>query len=242
MSGAARALTVSPARSEAVGVARVIWAANRSPESARRSTRTSKPSRTTRSTTALMTPGEPATAASAAERRGPVTLEHDVVRPDELPAELGHRAEERHDEVVGRPVVESDRVADLLDAALVEHRDPVGDVEGLLLVVGDQHRGHVHLVVQPAQPLPQIGAHLGVERAEGLVEQQHLRVDGEGPGQRHPLTLATGELRGVAVLEAVEADDLEQLVDLRAISALGRLRIVRPKATLSRTVMCLNAA
>ena len=35
----------------------------------------------------------------------------------------------------------------------------------------------------------------------------------------------------------------QQLVDLRAsISAFGRLRIVSPKATLSRTVMCLNAA
>ena len=91
--------------------------------------------------------------------------------------------------------------------------------------------------------MPQVGAHLGVERAERLVEQQHLRVDGERPGQRHPLPLAAGELRRVAVLEPVEPDDLEQLVDLAlAISALGRLRIVRPKATLSRTVMCLKAA
>ena len=73
----------------------------------------------------------------------------------------------------------------------------------------------MHLVVQPAQPAPQVLADLGVERAERLVEQQHLRVDGERAGQRHPLALAAGELRRVAVLEAVEPDDLEQVVDLR---------------------------
>ena len=111
----------------------------------------------------------------------------------------------RHDEVVGGPLVERHRVADLLDAALVEHRDPVGDVERLLLVVGDEHGRDVHLVVQAAQPLAQVGAHLGVEGTERLVEQQHLRVDGERPGQRHPLALAAGELGRVAVLEARRA-------------------------------------
>ena len=72
----------------------------------------------------------------------------------------------------------------------------------------------MHLVVQAAQPVPQVGAHLGVERTERLVEQQHLRVDGERAGERHPLALAAGQLRRVAVLEPVEPDDLEQLVDL----------------------------
>ena len=71
--------------------------------------------------------------------------------------------------------------------------------------------------------MPQVGAHLGVERAERLVEQQHLRVDGERAGQRHPLALAAGQLRRVAVLEPVEADDLEQLVDLPGDLGLGPL-------------------
>ena len=106
---------------------------------------------------------------------------------------------------------------------LVEHGDAVGDVERLLLVVGDEHGRHVHLVVQPAQPVPQVGAHLGVEGAERLVEQQHLRVDGERAGERHPLPLAAGELGRVAVLEAVQADDLEQLVDLARDLGLGAL-------------------
>ena len=108
-------------------------------------------------------------------------------------------------------------------AALVQHRDPVGDVERLLLVVGDQDGGDVDLVVEAAQPRPQVRADLGVEGAERLVEQQHLRVDGERAGQRHPLALAAGELGRVAVLEAVQPDDLEQLVDAALDLGLGPL-------------------
>ena len=48
----------------------------------------------------------------------------------------------------------------------------------------------------------QLGADLGVQRAERLVEQQHLRLDRERAGERHPLALAAGELRRVALLEA----------------------------------------
>ena len=116
-------------------------------------------------------------------------------------------------------------------------------VHRLLLVVRDEHGRDVDLVVQPPQPLAQLGADLGVERAERLVEQQHARLDRQRAGERHALALAAGELRRVALLVAGEADDLEQLVDARLRSrAFGRLRIFRPKATLSRTVMCLNAA
>ena len=65
-----------------------------------------------------------------------------------------------------------------------------------------------------AQPLAQLGADLRVQRAEGLVEQQHARLDGERAGEGHALALAAGELVRVAGLVAGEADDAEQLVDL----------------------------
>ena len=64
-----------------------------------------------------------------------------------------------------------------------------------------------------AQPGAQVLADLGVERAEGLVEEQHLRLHGERPGQGHALALAAGELGGEAAGEAVELDQLQQLVD-----------------------------
>jgi hypothetical protein len=103
-------------------------------------------------------------------------------------------ADERHHELVARAVVELARPARLLDATFVHDDDLLGDFHRLLLVVRDEDRRHVRLVVQPAQPGAQLLAHARVERAERLVEQQHLGLDRERAGERHALALAAGEL------------------------------------------------
>ena len=111
-------------------------------------------------------------------------------------------------DVVGR--------ADLLDLALVHDDDAVGDFQRLLLVVGDEDRGDVDLVMQRAQPFAQLFPHLRIERAEGLVEQQDARLDRERAGQRDALALAAGELARIAVGKPVELHEIEQLLDPRA--------------------------
>jgi hypothetical protein len=77
---------------------------------------------------------------------------------------------------------------------VVHQHHAVGHFQRLFLVVGDEDRGDVQLVVQAAQPAAQLLAHLGVERAEGLVEQQHARLHRQRAGQRDALALAAGEL------------------------------------------------
>ena len=47
-------------------------------------------------------------------------------------------------------------------------------------------------------------AQVRVEVAEGLVQQQHLGVGHQGPGQGHALLLAAGELRGIALPEGAQ--------------------------------------
>ena len=81
--------------------------------------------------------------------------------------------------------------APLFDLSVVHHHHLVGEFEGLLLVMRHEHAGHADLVVQPPQPLPQFHSHLGIERAEGLVEQEDLRPDGQRAGECHPLSLST---------------------------------------------------
>ena len=76
------------------------------------------------------------------------------------------------------------RRARLLDAAAVQHRDLIGEVERLFLIVGDENGGQFQPLVQAAQPAAQILAHLRVERAEGLVEQKQFRFDGERARKR----------------------------------------------------------
>ena len=52
----------------------------------------------------------------------------------------------------------------------------------------------------------------GVERAERLVEQQHPRLEGEGPGDRRPLAHPARQLDGSGIGHGgLEPDELEQL-------------------------------
>jgi hypothetical protein len=78
--------------------------------------------------------------------------------------------------------------------------------------VGDEDRRDVDLVVQAAQPHPQLLAHLGVEGAERFVEQQHLGFDGERAGKGHALALAAGKLRRAAAGELLQVDQAQQLL------------------------------
>ena len=185
----ARTYTVSPSLSPSASASpRVICAVNGVLLAALvSSTRTSKPSTHDAIDRRADHTGGLHGAVTGCDRHLGIAADADVVRPDQHAVQRGHRTQEGHHERVGRAVVDLRRRADLLDAALVEHRDPVGDVEGLGLVVGDQHGGDVHLVVQPAQPRPQVLTDLGVQRAERLVEQQHLR---DRPPARGPAPCA----------------------------------------------------
>ena len=142
-------------------------------------------------------------------------------------------------DVVGR--------ADLLDRALAHHHEAVGELERLFLVVGHEHGGVAGLVVDLAQPLAQLLADLRVERAERLVEQQHARLDGEGAGERDALALAARELLRIALVEAGELDEVEQLHARGGGSRVrgGRVargRTLRPNEMFSSTVMLRNSA
>ncbi len=138
-------------------------------------------------------------------------------------------ADERHDELVRGGVVELARAGDLLDATLVHHDDAVGDLHRLFLVVRHEHRRGVRLLVQPPQPDAQLRAHARVERAERLVQEQHLRFRSERARERHALALPARELRGVAVPEALQLHEVEQVVDARPQLRLGPLPDRQPE-------------
>jgi hypothetical protein len=84
--------------------------------------------------------------------------------------------------------------------------------------------------------LAQRGAQAGVERGEGLVEQDDLRLGGERPGQGDPLALAPGQLVGVRPRPFGQADQLEARLDLAsaglAEADVGRHRQVREEGAI----------
>src|SRR6188768_2431148 len=104
-------------------------------------------------------------------------------------------AQKGGDEFVFGMIVEIMRAAGLGNAPLVQEHDVLRELERLFLVVGDQDRGDSGLLVQADQPFAKFEPHLGVERAERLIEQEHFGFDGERAGERDALPLTTGELR-----------------------------------------------
>ncbi len=85
--------------------------------------------------------------------------------------DLVRMADEAEHERRRRPLIDLVGRGDLLDASPVQHRDTIGELERLVLIVGDEHRRVTRALMDLAQPTAQILAHLGVERAERLVEQ-----------------------------------------------------------------------
>ena len=109
-------------------------------------------------------------------------------------------------------------------------RDLVGDLHRLVLVVRDEDGRHVDDVVEPAQPLAELGADARVERAERLVEEQHLRLGGERAREAHPLPLAARELRWIAIARSPASwTRFEQLVDALADLGLRPLPHLQPE-------------
>ena len=83
------------------------------------------------------------------------------------------------------------RSSETVPSAQDEH--PVGQQDGLVDVVGDQQHGRVVPGAQLPDQVVHADAGQGVEGAEGLVQQQQLRLAHQRPGQGHPLGLAPRE-------------------------------------------------
>ena len=102
--------------------------------------------------------------------------------------------------------------------AAAHHRDPVGERQRLDLVVGDVDHRVLELLVQPLDLDAELGAELGVEVRQRLVEQEDVDVAHQRPADRDALALAAGEGGGLAVEQRLDLQDLggalDALVDL----------------------------
>ena len=164
----------------------------------------------------------------ADEREGQAVVDRsqlDLARARERQAlERAVGADEVLDEVVGGAHEQLRRGRVLgQDAALLEHRDAVAQLDRLVDVVGDEDDRLAQAPLQAQQLVLQALAVDRVDGAERLVHEHQRRVGGQGAGHADALALAAGELRGVAVarLGGIEPDELDELVDAGA-DALAR--------------------
>ena len=131
------------------------------------------------------------------------------------------------------------RRVDLLQHAVAQHGDPLAERHRLDLVVRHVHRRDAEPLVQPRELGAHRDAQLRVEVRERLVHQERLRLAHDRPAHRDALALAARERAGLAVEQLLEPERLRDLVDpLLRTRAFGIFRSFRPKARLSRTVMC----
>jgi hypothetical protein len=101
--------------------------------------------------------------------------------------------------------------AELFHAARVHHDHALRQRHGFHLVVGDEQRGDAQFPVQLLDLQPGLGAQLGVQVGQGLVEQEHLRLANDGAAHGHALALATGQLLGLAIEQVRQFQRLRHL-------------------------------
>ena len=101
----------------------------------------------------------------------------------------------------------------------LQQHDLVGHAHRLGLVVRHVDHGDAERLLQRADLAPHLLAQLRVEVRERLVHQADLGLGDDRPAERHALLLAAGELRGLALEQLRQA---EQLGDARqALRVLG---------------------
>src|SRR3954471_11952531 len=95
------------------------------------------------------------------------------------------------------------------DAAIGQHEKTVGEGERLLRLVGHDDGGRVRLAESRRQFGDEGGTSLGIEGSEGIVEEEDLGLDGEGPRQADAARLTAGEAAGVLPHEMADAEALQ---------------------------------
>ena len=116
------------------------------------------------------------------------------IRAQHLGVEDVAGADEVRHEAVLRKAVDLGRLVELLDLALVHHRDPVRQRQRFLLVVGDVDERDADFLLQGDQLELHPLLELGVQRRQGLVEQQQPRARDQRPRHRDTLALAARQL------------------------------------------------
>ena len=113
----------------------------------------------------------------------------------------------------------------LLEPSFRHDGEPVGHRQCFALIVRDVDEGDPDLPLEILQSELHLLAQLQIERAQRLVEQEHLRPADESAGECDALPLAARELMRKPRFVARHLDQRERLRTRPATSPRGTLRI-----------------
>lgn len=125
---------------------------------------------------------------------------------------MGAMVQQSRNVVVGRRMEQVGRASDLQEAPILQHRDPVAELERLIDVMRDHDHGLLEAVFESEKLVLEIAPSDCVKRAEWFIEQDDGRVGREGSGKGHPLSLPAGQFDGVtcSVPGGIEMNQLQQ--------------------------------
>ena len=115
--------------------------------------------------------------------------------------------EARDEDVRGRPI-DRHRLVELLQDAVVHHRDAVRHHHRLFLIVGDEDDGDLELALQALDLGARLHPQAGVKVGERFVHEERRRMAHDGAADRDALPLAAGQFGGRAVEIGVEAKQI----------------------------------
>jgi len=166
------------------------------------------------------TAGMEMTARRRFDRAGNITLQNGLLASDGRVGD-GYRRQQRLGIGVLRVGKQGFLVGVFDDFAQIHHRDAMADVFDHGQIMGDEQVRQVQLRLQIHQQVNNLGLDRDIKGRDRLVTDDHLRVQGQGPGDANALTLTAGKFVGVAFqLRLAQAHALEQLRYL--LLAFGR--------------------
>ena len=133
----------------------------------------------------------------------------------------GRGADEACDEGVGGRTVHFVRGADLLEQAVLEHRDAVAHGQSFGLIVGHVDGGDAQVTLECGDLGTGLYTELGVQVGQRFVHEEHLGFADDCAAHGDALTLATGERLGLAVEVGGQIEDLGRFFNALANNVLG---------------------
>ncbi|MBA7591329.1 hypothetical protein ES708_33482 [subsurface metagenome] len=94
--------------------------------------------------------------------------------------------------------------------------------------MGHIDRGDLGLLLDPADLLAHVDPQLGIQIAQGFIEEKKLRIVDQSPGQGDALLLTAGQLAGLAFLSRLEPHHFNDAVDSFGNLPRGELSYPQP--------------
>ena len=120
------------------------------------------------------------------------------------------------------------RGSDLLEGAILEKGDAIGEGHGFVLVVSDEEKGDAEFALQGFQFALHLLAKIGIERGEGFVKKEELRAIDESASEGYALLLTTTEAGRACDRVLLHFDHAESGHDTRGNLRGGSVGDVEP--------------